>query len=145
MPPTEAESAPAPAPDEPAAKKQKTTDGAGGGDDEELHYPSGDDEIWKSQTWANPDGTKEDIIEVEDEPRHNIDFVNSSTKIITIKFPPKDTTLAHRHEKDTIIIILMKDGEDTCTFERSVQCLAGTKVQYIYDSHLPLCYNIHRN
>jgi len=113
MAPTEAESAPAPAPDEPAAKKQKTTDDAGGGgDDEELHYPSGDDEIWKSQTWANPDGTKEDIIEVEDEPRHNIDFVNSNTKIITIKFPPKDTTLAHRHEKDTIIIILMKDGID---------------------------------
>ena len=117
MPPTEADKDPAPAEGEPAAKKQKTTNGSGGGD-EDLHYPSGDDEIWKSQTWANPDGTKEDIIEVEDEPRHNIDFVNKHTKIITIKFPPKDTTLAHRHEKDTIIIILMKNGEVTV---RSVQ------------------------
>ena len=107
--------------DEPASKKQKTD----GGEeekatsapskeeaDDELHYPEGDSEIWKSQTWANLDGTKEDIIEVEEEPRHHIDFVNSHTKIITIKFPPKDVTQAHRHEKDTIIIILMKDGID---------------------------------
>ena len=107
--------------DEPATKKQKT-DGdqeeKGKGSDEEkeadteLHYPEGDSEIWKSQTWANPDGTKEDIIEVEEEPRHHINFVNSHTKIITIRFPPKDVTQAHRHEKDTIIVILMKDGID---------------------------------
>lgn len=97
-----------PAEDEPAQKKQKTNDGK----DTALKYPEGDDEIWKSQTWALPDGTVEDIIEVEDEPRHHIGFVNDHTKIITIKFPPNDTTIAHRHEFDTIIVILMKNGID---------------------------------
>ena len=109
-PPAEAAPAEAAA-DEPAPKKQKT-DGDEEEADAELHYPEGDDEIWKSQTWANPDGTKEDIIEVEEEPRHHISFVNAHTKIITIKFPSKDATLPHRHEKDTIIIILMEDGID---------------------------------
>ena len=77
------------APDEPASKKQKTdgdeeeSEGLAPSKeeaDDELHYPEGDSEIWKSQTWANPDGTKEDIIEVEEEPRHHIDFVNSHTR-----------------------------------------------------------------
>ena len=104
--------------EEPAAKKQKVDEAAVGDS-----YPKNDEEIWKSQTWTHPDGTVEDIIEVEDEPRHNIDFVNDHTKIITIKFPPGDTTLAHRHEYDTIIVILMKDGIDF------INCVLGTGPQ----------------
>ena len=70
------------------------------------------DEIWKLPVWKKGDGTEEEIIEVEQEPRHHISVVNEHTKIITIKMDPGDTTLAHRHESDTIVVILMHDGID---------------------------------
>ena len=63
--------------------------------------------VWKRKR----DDTEEQVIDLEDEPRHMIDFENKYTRIITIRMDPNDTTLAHRHAKDTIIIILMKNGE----------------------------------
>jgi hypothetical protein len=69
-------------------------------------------DVLKERVWKNDDGTDETIIELEDEPRHHVDFVNRYTKIITIKMVPGDTTLPHRHAKDTLIFIMMKDGVD---------------------------------
>ena len=72
-------------------------------------------EVWKQNIWKRDDGTVENVIEIEQEPRHHIGFVNDYTKIITIKMAPNDTTLAHRHTKDTIIVILMEDGESVAS------------------------------
>jgi hypothetical protein len=63
-----------------------------------------------AETWQREDGRIEKIVEIEEEPRHLIDFVSDYTRIITTRMPPNDTTLAHRHTKDTIIIICMEDG-----------------------------------
>ena len=69
MAPTEPEMTSPSASDDggPVEKKQKTTtpnDGENGSvDNNNQKYPENDDEIWKSQTWTNPDGSKEDIIE----------------------------------------------------------------------------------
>lgn len=68
-------------------------------------------EVWRN-FWTRDGGLVEAVIEVEQEPRHHIDFVNDYTRIITIRMPPGDTTLAHRHTKDTIVVILMEDGID---------------------------------
>lgn len=62
-----------------------------------------------AEVWKRDDGDEE-VIDIEQEPRHHIDFVNEFTKIITIKMTPNDTTLAHRHNKDTIVVVLMEDG-----------------------------------
>lgn len=62
--------------------------------------------VWKRKR----DDAEEQVIDLEDEPRHLIDFENKYTRIITIRMDPYDTTLAHRHARDTIIIILMKNG-----------------------------------
>lgn len=72
--------------------------------------PSISDELWRQSAWTKDDGTVENVIEIEHEPRHHVDFVNDFTKIIAIKMPPNDTTLAHRHTKDTIVVICMEDG-----------------------------------
>ena len=69
-------------------------------------------EIWKSNVWKKVDGSVEPVIELDDEPHHHVSFVNDYTKIITIKMEPHDTTLAHRHAKDTIIFICMENGVD---------------------------------
>lgn len=71
-----------------------------------------DSEIWKRDVWTKPDGSSEAVIELEQEPRHHVSFVNDFTKIITIRMEPNDTTLAHRHQSDTIIIICMEGGVD---------------------------------
>jgi len=68
-------------------------------------------EIWKENVWKKEDGSVEPVIELEDEPRHHVSFVNDHTKIITIRMDPDDTTLAHRHTKDTIIVICMESGK----------------------------------
>lgn len=67
-----------------------------------------------TELWEKDDGDAEEVIEIEREPRHHIDFTNHYTRIITIKMAPNDTTLAHRHTKDTIIVVLMEDGESDC-------------------------------
>jgi hypothetical protein len=69
-------------------------------------------DVLKEKFWKNEDGTVETIIELEDEPRHHVEFVNEYTKIIIIKMVPGDTTLPHRHAKDTLIFVMMKDGID---------------------------------
>jgi predicted metal-dependent enzyme (double-stranded beta helix superfamily) len=69
------------------------------------------DERWKDNFWKHEDGKVEAVIEIEEEPRHHISYTNEFTKIITIKMVPGDTTQAHRHEKDTIVFIMMKGGE----------------------------------
>lgn len=63
-----------------------------------------------ARTWQMENGRIEKIVEIEDEPRHLIDFVSGYTRIITTRMPPNDTTLAHRHTRDTIIIICMENG-----------------------------------
>lgn len=68
-------------------------------------------DVWKN-LWLRDGGLVEHVIEIEQEPRHHIDFLNDYVRIITIRMPPGDTTLAHRHTKDTIILILMEDGID---------------------------------
>jgi hypothetical protein len=67
-------------------------------------------DVLKEKVWKNEDGTVETIIELEDEPRHHVEFVNDYTKIIVIKMVPGDTTLPHRHARDTLIFVMMKDG-----------------------------------
>ena len=77
--------------------------------------------------WMNPEwdqsGVVEKVVDVEQEPRHDISFVNEYTKLMTIKMPPGDTTIAHRHEKDTIIFVLMEDG--TIFHDDRVVCFLG--------------------
>jgi len=63
---------------------------------------------WKE--WEMEDGTVEKIVDITEEPRHLRDFTNKYCRAFTIKFPSKDTTLAHSHFFDTIIILLMKKG-----------------------------------
>jgi hypothetical protein len=60
--------------------------------------------------WVSPDGTKETILEVGDEERHNIVISNEYTRVLKVKFGPNDTTDAHRHAEDSLYFFLVEGG-----------------------------------
>uniref|UniRef100_A0A7S1Z014 Uncharacterized protein n=1 Tax=Trieres chinensis TaxID=1514140 RepID=A0A7S1Z014_TRICV len=87
---------------EPVAKMAKTDES------KTIDLRKAENPDWKE--WKFDDGTVEKIVDITEEPRHNLDFTNQYGRAFTIKFPAKDTTLAHSHFVDTIIILLMKGG-----------------------------------
>jgi 3-hydroxyisobutyrate dehydrogenase-like beta-hydroxyacid dehydrogenase len=52
--------------------------------------------------WRFKDGSTEEILEVGSEPRHRVVIDNEFVRAIRVEFPPGDTTLAHRHDQDSI-------------------------------------------
>eukprot|EP00980_Cylindrotheca_fusiformis_P015574 scaffold4447_cov120-Cylindrotheca_fusiformis.AAC.7 len=60
--------------------------------------------------WILPDGQKEKILEVGDEKRHNVVLSNEYTRVLKVKFPPNDTTWAHRHAEDSLYFFLVEGG-----------------------------------
>lgn len=62
--------------------------------------------------WVLPDGTKEEILEVANETRHHVVLSNEYTRVLKVKFPPEDTTFAHRHSEDSLYFFLAEGGLD---------------------------------
>ena len=60
--------------------------------------------------WVLPDGTKEQILEVANEERHQLVLSNEYTRVLKVRFPPKDTTWAHRHAEDSLYFFLVEGG-----------------------------------
>lgn len=60
--------------------------------------------------WTMRDGTKEEILEVGDEPRHHVVLSNDYVRAIRVSFPPNDSTLAHRHAEDSLYFFLVQGG-----------------------------------
>jgi L-threonate 2-dehydrogenase len=60
--------------------------------------------------WKMEDGTLEEIVEVGSEPRHKVVLSNEFVRVLRVSFPPKDTTLAHRHAEDSLYFFLVKGG-----------------------------------
>jgi len=60
--------------------------------------------------WILPDGTRQLILEVGDEPRHNTILSNRHTRVLRVQFPHGDTTLVHRHAEDSLYFFLSPDG-----------------------------------
>lgn len=60
--------------------------------------------------WKMEDGTLEEIVEVGMEPRHFLVISNEYVRTLRVSFPPKDTTLAHRHAEDSLYFFLVKGG-----------------------------------
>lgn len=58
--------------------------------------------------WTMADGTKEEIVEVGSEPRHQIVVSNEYVRALRVSFPPNDTTLAHRHAEDSLYFFLVE-------------------------------------
>jgi len=64
------------------------------------------------ELWVLPDGTSEEILEVGDEERHHLVLSNEFTRVLKVKFPPGDTTFAHRHAEDSLYFFLVEGGVD---------------------------------
>jgi 3-hydroxyisobutyrate dehydrogenase-like beta-hydroxyacid dehydrogenase len=60
--------------------------------------------------WRMDDGKMEQILEVGDEPRHNVVLSNDYVRALKVTFPARDTTFAHRHAQDSLYFFLVKDG-----------------------------------
>ena len=60
--------------------------------------------------WEVKPGIFEKILEVADEPAHNVAIQNEFTRVIKVKFNPNYTTLAHRHAEDSLYYFLVEDG-----------------------------------
>ena len=60
--------------------------------------------------WKMQDGSLEQILEVGSEPRHKAILSNEYVRALRVSFPPKDTTLAHRHAEDSLYFFLVEDG-----------------------------------
>ena len=54
----------------------------------------------------------EEILEVGEEPRHKMVLSNEYTRVLKVKFPPHDTTFAHRHAEDSLYFFLVEGGLD---------------------------------
>jgi len=60
--------------------------------------------------WILPDGTKERILEVADEARHNLVLSNEYTRVMKVQFEAGDATWAHRHAEDSLYFFLVEGG-----------------------------------
>lgn len=58
--------------------------------------------------WKMENGTLEEILEVGQEPRHQLVLSNAYVRALRVSFPPNDTTLAHRHAEDSLYFFLTK-------------------------------------
>jgi len=75
--------------------------------------PTGSTSNTKAQAEGNLVGDLwmgETILEVGDEPRHTVVLSNAFVRAIRVSFPPKDTTLAHRHAEDSLYFFLVEGG-----------------------------------
>ena len=61
--------------------------------------------------WEFPNGQKEVIVEVGDEPRHHITIQNEYTRVLKVKFDEGDTTLSHLHAEDSLYFFLVEGGK----------------------------------
>lgn len=97
--------------------------------------------------WTMADGTKEEILEVGNEPRHKTVLSNEYVRAIRVSFPPNDTTLAHRHAEDSLYFFLV---EGTLTVVNHVQgsdpacdCMEFGEIRFgTHKSDKPLVHKI---
>ncbi|KAL3798228.1 hypothetical protein ACHAWO_003433 [Cyclotella atomus] len=97
--------------------------------------------------WVLPDGTKETIVEVADEDRHNVVISNEYTRVLKVKFPPKDTTWAHRHAEDSLYFFLVEDGLNVINHVKGsdpkCDCMEFGEVRYgTHKTDKPLVHKI---
>jgi hypothetical protein len=97
--------------------------------------------------WVLPDGTKETILEVADEDRHSVVICNEYTRVLKVKFPPKDTTWAHRHAEDSLYFFLVEDGLNVINHVKGsdpkCECMDFGEVRYgTHKSDKPLVHKI---
>ena len=57
-----------------------------------------------------PNGQTEKILDVAEEKRHKLVLSNDYTRVLKVRFPPKDTTWAHRHVEDSLYFFLNEGG-----------------------------------
>jgi putative dehydrogenase len=62
--------------------------------------------------WILPDGTKEKILEVADEPHHHVVISNEYTRVVKGRVSPKHTAGAHKHSEDSMYFFLADGGLD---------------------------------
>lgn len=97
--------------------------------------------------WKMEDGREEDILEVGDEPRHNIVISNEYVRALRVSFPPNDTTLAHRHAEDSLYFFLVEGGLDVLNHVKGMDpqcdCMEFGEVRYgTHKSNKPLVHKI---
>jgi NAD-binding of NADP-dependent 3-hydroxyisobutyrate dehydrogenase len=97
--------------------------------------------------WRLPTGAMELIVEVGSEPRHNIVLANEFVRAMRVCFPPKDTTLAHRHEQDSVYFFLVQGGLDVVNHVKgkdpACDCMDFGEVRYgTHKTDTPLVHKI---
>lgn len=97
--------------------------------------------------WLLPDGQKEKIVEVGEEERHNVVLSNEYTRVLKVKFPPKDTTWAHRHAEDSLYFFLVEGGLNVVNHVKGndpeCDCMEFGEVRYgTHKSDKPLVHKI---
>lgn len=97
--------------------------------------------------WLLPDGKKERIVEVGDEERHNVVLSNEYTRVLKVKFPPRDTTWAHRHAEDSLYFFLVESGLNVVNHVKgsdpACDCMDFGEVRYgTHRSDKPLVHKI---
>lgn len=97
--------------------------------------------------WLLPNGNKETILEVGEEKRHKVVISNDYTRVLKVKFPPKDTTWAHRHAEDSLYFFLVPDGLSVINHVKGSEpicdCMEFGEVRYgTHKSDKPLVHKI---
>lgn len=97
--------------------------------------------------WVLPNGMKETILEVADEDRHNVVISNEYTRVLKVKFPPNDTTLAHRHAEDSLYFFLVEGGLNVLNHVKGsnpkCDCMEFGEVRYgTHKTDKPLVHKI---
>jgi hypothetical protein len=97
--------------------------------------------------WTFENGTTEEILEVGDEPSHNLVVCNEYTRILRVEFPPFGASLAHRHAEDSLYFFLVEGGLDVINhvkgFDPECDCMDFGEVRYgTHKTEKPLTHKI---
>jgi 3-hydroxyisobutyrate dehydrogenase-like beta-hydroxyacid dehydrogenase len=102
--------------------------------------------------WVFEDGTKERIVEVGDEPQHNVVLKNEFARVLKVTLPGvgsagKNTTWAHRHAEDSLYFFLVEGGLNVINHVKGnypqCDCMEFGEVRYgTHKTEKPLVHKI---
>lgn len=101
----------------------------------------------QDMVWRAGNGRVEEIVEVGEEPRHKVILSNEFSRVMRVVFPAGDTTLAHRHDQDSLYFFLMEGRMDFVNHAKGSQpqcdCVDFGEIRYgTHKTDQPLIHKI---
>ena len=95
-------------------------------------------------SYSTPAFEAEEIVEVDKEPHHRVEFENESVRILDVNIPMGVTTLYHRHRFDNVAVVLRNADASSQSLGEPDADVGARRAGAIYFSSAPGEGYVHR-